>query len=138
MASFIYPVVVAWTWGYRWISAVGDIGYMDFACSGIVRLTGGVSALAGTLALGPRKGPWERLEEFDAHSLPFVVLGTLPLWSIAAPRWHGRHGRAGGHEHCARSCDRRHHRLRGAYVIAKMYSVGGLLNGVPLRMSARW
>ena len=87
MAGFIYPAAVAWTWSYRWISPVDDIGYMDFAGGSIAHLTGGVSALAGTLVLGPRKGPWERLEEFDAHSLPFLVLGTLSLWSIAAPRW---------------------------------------------------
>ena len=57
MASFISPVVVAWTWGYRWISAVGDIGYIDFACSGIVRLTGGVSALLAPWPLGRARAP---------------------------------------------------------------------------------
>lgn len=31
MASFIYPVIVAWTWGGGWIATVLDVGYMDFA-----------------------------------------------------------------------------------------------------------
>eukprot|EP00441_Pelagodinium_beii_P000482 CAMPEP_0197703992 /NCGR_PEP_ID=MMETSP1338-20131121/125717_1 /TAXON_ID=43686 ORGANISM="Pelagodinium beii, Strain RCC1491" /NCGR_SAMPLE_ID=MMETSP1338 /ASSEMBLY_ACC=CAM_ASM_000754 /LENGTH=592 /DNA_ID=CAMNT_0043287891 /DNA_START=61 /DNA_END=1840 /DNA_ORIENTATION=+ len=80
MASFIYPVVVAWTWGYGWLSTVLDVGTMDFAGSGIVHLTGGVSALAGTAVLGPRKGRFEKPDEFEAHNLPLVVLGTFALW----------------------------------------------------------
>jgi Amt family ammonium transporter len=34
MTSFIYPVVVAWTWGGGWISTLFDVGVMDFAGSG--------------------------------------------------------------------------------------------------------
>jgi len=80
MAAFIYPVVVAWTWGYGWVSSAAGVGFMDFAGSGVVHLTGGVAALAGTVVLGPRKGRWENPEEFEAHSVPLVVLGTLCLW----------------------------------------------------------
>jgi len=80
MASFIYPVVVAWTWGYGWLSNLFDAQIIDFAGSGIVHLTGGVSGLAGTIVLGPRKGRFEHPEQFDAHSLPLVVLGTFILW----------------------------------------------------------
>ncbi|CAE7242652.1 AMT1-1 [Symbiodinium sp. CCMP2592] len=80
MTSFIYPVVVAWTWNYGWLDTIFDVGYMDFAGSGIVHLTGGVSALAGTIVLGPRKGRFENPEEFESHNLPLVVLGTFALW----------------------------------------------------------
>ncbi|CAK0828784.1 unnamed protein product [Prorocentrum cordatum] len=80
MASFIYPVVVAWTWGYGWLSNLFDAQIIDFAGSGIVHLTGGVAGLAGTIVLGPRKGRFEHPEQFDAHSLPLVVLGTFILW----------------------------------------------------------
>jgi len=73
-------VVVAWTWGYGWLATVNSVGYMDFAGSGIVHLTGGVSALAGAVVLGPRKGRFDDPEAFEAHSLPLVVLGTLCLW----------------------------------------------------------
>ena len=42
MCSFIYPVVVAWTWSCAgWLNYVGA-GYMDFAGSGIVHMCGGV------------------------------------------------------------------------------------------------
>jgi Amt family ammonium transporter len=80
MAAFIYPVVVAWTWGYGWLVDLFDVGYMDFAGSGIVHLCGGASGLAGTLVLGPRKGRFERPDEFQAHNLPLTVLGTCILW----------------------------------------------------------
>jgi Amt family ammonium transporter len=80
MSGFIYPVVVAWTWGYGWVMQLFDVGVIDFAGSGIVHLTGGVSALAGTVVLGPRKGRWTNPEEFDPHNLPLVVLGTFILW----------------------------------------------------------
>lgn len=82
MTSFIYPPVVAWTWGYGWLSTLFDVGYMDFAGSGIVHLTGGVAALMGTIVLRPRKGRFEPLtrDEFVPHNLPLVVLGTFSLW----------------------------------------------------------
>eukprot|EP00435_Cladocopium_sp_Y103_P049480 s1469_g14.t4 len=80
MTSFIYPVIVAWTWGGGWLSTLFGVGYMDFAGSGIVHLTGGVAGLAGTIVLGPRKGRFDYPEEFEAHNLPLAVLGTFALW----------------------------------------------------------
>ena len=72
MASFIYPIIVAWSWGGGFLATVTSVGYMDFAGSGVVHLTGGVSALAGTVVLGPRKGRFENPEEFECHNLPLV------------------------------------------------------------------
>jgi len=80
MTSFIYPMVVAWTWGYGWLESLWDVGFMDFAGSGVVHLTGGVAGLAGTVVLGPRKGRFVNPEEFECHNLPLVVLGTFALW----------------------------------------------------------
>jgi len=81
MAGFIYPVVVAWTWGDGWLADIGP-GFMDFAGSGVVHLTGGISALAGTAILGAREGRFDKdkEEEFYPHSLPLVVFGTFCLW----------------------------------------------------------
>jgi Amt family ammonium transporter len=93
MTSFIYPAVCYWGWsgsgtlsftdsGGKSISAFGK-PYKDFAGSGIVHLVGGVGAFIGSIAVGPRKGRFEDPnadEEFSAHSIPFVVLGTFILW----------------------------------------------------------
>jgi len=80
MASFIYPVIVAWTWNYGWVSEIGDVGFMDFAGSGIVHLTGGVSALCGAIILGARSDWSPGDPAFAPHNVPLVVLGTFILW----------------------------------------------------------
>jgi Amt family ammonium transporter len=81
MTSVIYPVVVAWTWGYGWLyDGVNSIGYMDFAGSGIVHMTGGVGAIVGAIIAGPRDGRWENPEDFAPHNAPMVVMGTFCLW----------------------------------------------------------
>jgi len=80
MTSIIYPVVVSWTWYskgflYEW-------GYMDFAGSGIVHLTGGIGALIGTIMVKPRTGRWDadKADDFAPHDVPMIVLGTIILW----------------------------------------------------------
>lgn len=86
MTAFIYPVVVGWTWSVKgWLNAglINDTGFMDFAGSGIVHMTGGVGALVGAAIAGPRKGRFDGTAsetEFDPHSLPLIVLGTFILW----------------------------------------------------------
>jgi len=92
MTAFIYPLVVHWTWGYGWLTGsaedgyINEVGFMDFAGSGIVHMTGGVGALVGAMAAGPRDGRFladgtlNDSGEFDAHSIPLVVLGTFILW----------------------------------------------------------
>jgi len=63
------------------VSAYGP-AYKDFAGSGIVHLVGGIGALVGAIAVGPRKDRFNADKEgdFNAHSIPFVVLGTFCLW----------------------------------------------------------
>merc|ERR1719424_438382 len=80
MTSIIYPVVVSWMWYskgflYEW-------GYMDFAGSGIVHLTGGIGALIGTAMVKPRVGRFEAetQDDFVPHDVPMIVLGTIILW----------------------------------------------------------
>ena len=53
LTGFIYPTIVAWTWGGGWLY---DMGFADFAGSGIVHMTGGFSGLIGAIILGPRIG----------------------------------------------------------------------------------
>jgi len=88
MTSWIYPVVVHWTWGYGWLAggadySITDTGFMDFAGSGIVHMCGGVGALVGAAVVGAREGRFDAQSADDAfapHSLPLIVLGTFILW----------------------------------------------------------
>eukprot|EP00933_Yihiella_yeosuensis_P031688 TRINITY_DN2525_c0_g3_i1.p1 TRINITY_DN2525_c0_g3~~TRINITY_DN2525_c0_g3_i1.p1 ORF type:complete len:545 (+),score=161.58 TRINITY_DN2525_c0_g3_i1:76-1710(+) len=80
MSAWIYPIVVSWTWGYGWLADFNTVGYMDFAGSGIVHMSGGVGAFVGAAIAGPRNGRWEQPELFISHSLPLVVLGTFILF----------------------------------------------------------
>eukprot|EP00435_Cladocopium_sp_Y103_P027294 s4038_g6.t1 len=81
MSSFIYPVVVAWTWGGGWLSELLKVGFTDLAGSGVVHLTGGISGLVGAILVRPRAGRFgENAVSFEAHNLPLAVLGTLFLW----------------------------------------------------------
>ena len=50
MTAFIYPVSGYWTWGGGWLS---EVGYSDYAGSGIVHLAGAAAALAGVIVRGP-------------------------------------------------------------------------------------
>jgi ammonia channel protein AmtB len=58
MTGFIYPIVVCWTWGGGFLTGWG---FSDFAGSGVVHLTGGISGFTGAYICGPRLG---RFEEF--------------------------------------------------------------------------
>eukprot|EP01059_Diplonema_ambulator_P004725 TRINITY_DN14452_c0_g1_i1.p1 TRINITY_DN14452_c0_g1~~TRINITY_DN14452_c0_g1_i1.p1 ORF type:complete len:521 (+),score=160.75 TRINITY_DN14452_c0_g1_i1:47-1609(+) len=112
LTAFVYPVVAHWAWSAcGWISTgndgtngdcpkFGQLGVIDFAGSGVVHMTGGFSALAGAVMLGPRKGyktvsatnlPAEssfdyRFKEgvsdsqFAPHSIPQQALGVFILW----------------------------------------------------------
>ncbi len=76
LGAIIYPVVVFWTWGGGWIAAQG---FIDFAGSTIVHMTGGVVALVGAYMLGPRAGRvFGRPPE--ASNLGIAALGTFILW----------------------------------------------------------
>mmetsp|Transcript_52001 Transcript_52001/g.137361 ORF Transcript_52001/g.137361 Transcript_52001/m.137361 type:complete len:577 (-) Transcript_52001:45-1775(-) len=81
MAACIYPVIVACTKGMGLLATeVNSIGFTDFAGSGIIHLTGGVGSLIGSIAVGARKGRFDRPKEFAPHNMPLVVLGTFLLW----------------------------------------------------------
>ena len=70
MTGFIYPLEGSWTWGSKDVFGMfnlGDLGFSDFAGSGIVHLAGAAAALAGVLLLGARKGKYGRV----GHTKPF-------------------------------------------------------------------
>jgi Amt family ammonium transporter len=87
ITAFVYPVVVHWLWGGGWLAQRGTVP-IDFAGSTIVHTTGGVAALMGAIALGPRLGkygPDGRPRTIQGHSIPYAVLGTF----ILLVGWYG-------------------------------------------------
>jgi Amt family ammonium transporter len=80
LTGFIYPVEGFWKWGGGWLNSGG---FVDFAGSGVVHMTGAAAALAGVLLLGPRKGkygPGGQVNAIPGCNLPLAALGTLILW----------------------------------------------------------
>ncbi len=75
--TLVYCPVAHWVWGSGgWI---GKLGVLDFAGGIVVHVNAGISALALTLVLGPRKGFKERIP-MEPNNIPMVVLGAALLW----------------------------------------------------------
>jgi Amt family ammonium transporter len=86
MTGFIYPMEGSWTWGGNPVFGMytlGDLGFLDFAGSGIVHMAGAAAALAGVLLLGARKGKYKAdgsVNAIPGANLPLATLGTFILW----------------------------------------------------------
>ncbi|WP_417551882.1 ammonium transporter [Marinomonas fungiae] len=94
MTGVIYPLEGSWTWGGNDVFgmySLGDMGFSDFAGSGIVHMAGAAAALAGVLVLGARKGkygPNGEIRAIPGANLPLATLGTFILWM----GWFGFNG----------------------------------------------
>jgi len=94
LTGFIYPMEGAWTWGGESVLGLytlGDLGFSDFAGSGIVHMAGASAALAGVLLLGARKGKYTadgKTNAIPGANLPLATLGTFILWM----GWFGFNG----------------------------------------------
>ncbi|BFM19183.1 ammonium transporter [Gilvimarinus japonicus] len=94
MTGFIYPMEGSWTWNGADVFGMynlGDLGFSDFAGSGIVHMAGAAAALAGVILLGARKGKYGKNGEIHAitgANLPLATLGTFILWM----GWFGFNG----------------------------------------------
>ena len=86
MTGFIYPMEGSWTWGGNPVFGMytlGDLGFLDFAGSGIVHMAGAAAALAGVILVGARSGKYGPSGEVNAipgANLPLATLGTFILW----------------------------------------------------------
>lgn len=80
MTLFIYPVVGHWVWqGDGWLTS---LGFVDFAGSTVVHLTGAVGAFVAATMIGPRIGKYagKRVNVIPGHSIPLGALGVFILW----------------------------------------------------------
>mmetsp|Transcript_12599 Transcript_12599/g.25522 ORF Transcript_12599/g.25522 Transcript_12599/m.25522 type:complete len:554 (-) Transcript_12599:259-1920(-) len=94
LTGWVYPVVCHSIWSPNGflsansIDPLWGVGMVDFAGSGVVHTTGGITALFATIILGPRRGRFHdeegrRLDtprEIPGHSMALQMLGTFILW----------------------------------------------------------
>jgi Amt family ammonium transporter len=94
ITAVIYPMEGSWTWGGQAVFGLytlSDLGFSDFAGSGIVHMAGAAAALSGVLLLGARKGKYTsdgRVNAIPGSNLPLATLGTFILWM----GWFGFNG----------------------------------------------
>ncbi|MEZ5322326.1 MAG: ammonium transporter [Microthrixaceae bacterium] len=92
VSGFIYPIFGHWVWGpggwlgntMGWFSGIaGGTVFRDFAGSTVVHTVGGVLALSGAIALGPRLGRRFKRDgggPTPPHDLTIAALGAVILW----------------------------------------------------------
>ncbi len=86
-AILIYPLFGHWAWAASPDGApagwLAEVGFHDFAGSGVVHGVGGGVALAAILVIGARDGRFMKngkARRFNGSNLPLTMLGVLLLW----------------------------------------------------------
>ena len=93
VSGFLYPIFGHWAWGPDgWLTTIGSAGHLfpalgvpfhDFAGSTVVHTIGGMIALAGAIALGPRLGRTFKRDgggPMPAHNMLIASVGAIILW----------------------------------------------------------
>lgn len=94
LSGFVFPVVAHAVWSIDGFlnafkgNRLFDSGMIDIAGSGVVHITGGLTALIASVILGPRRGrfhnedgsPLGRPNRVQPYSVSLQVLGTFLLW----------------------------------------------------------
>lgn len=94
LSGFVFPVVAHAVWSVDGFlnafkgNRLLDSGMIDIAGSGVVHVTGGMTALIATVILGPRRGRFRdengclvpKPNRIEGHSMSLQVLGTFLLW----------------------------------------------------------
>jgi Amt family ammonium transporter len=94
MTAVIYPLEGSWTWGGNDVFGLynlGELGFLDFAGSGIVHMAGAAAGVAGVLTIGARKGKYSadgKVNAIPGANMPLATLGTFILWM----GWFGFNG----------------------------------------------
>jgi len=80
MTGVIYPLQGMWKWGGGFLDSAG---FLDFAGSGVVHMTGAAAALAAVILLGARKGKYREdgsVNPIPGANMPMAALGMFILW----------------------------------------------------------
>ena len=80
LTGFIYPIQGYWKWGGGFLD---QMGYADFAGSGVVHLCGAAAALAAVIVLGPRKDKYNAdgsSNNLRPSNIPLIALAGFILW----------------------------------------------------------
>jgi len=83
VSGLIYPIWGHWIWGPNGWLATMDTPFRDFAGSTVVHTVGGVLALCGAIALGPRLGRKFKRDGGGmppGHNMTLAALGAVILW----------------------------------------------------------
>lgn len=84
VSGFIYPILGHWAWGPDgWLTAIKPAAFHDFAGSTVVHTIGGVIALTGAMALGPRLGRKFARDGggiMAGHNMTLAAVGGVILW----------------------------------------------------------
>jgi Amt family ammonium transporter len=88
LAGCTYPLFAHWAWGGGWLAQLGvnsglGRGFVDGGGSGTIQVVGGVTALAITWILGPRRGKFSAEgmpAALPGHNVVLVLLGCVFAW----------------------------------------------------------
>ncbi len=83
VSGFIYPIIGHWIWGPGGWLATMDTPFRDFAGSTVVHTVGGMVALTGAIALGPRLGRKFKRDGggmWPGHDMIIAAIGAVILW----------------------------------------------------------
>ena len=93
LAALTYPLFAHWVWGGGWLAQLGvnygiGRGFLDAGGAGTIQVVGGVTALAVTWILGPRRGKYSAdgmAPAIPGHNAVLVLFGCL----LALVGWIG-------------------------------------------------
>jgi Amt family ammonium transporter len=93
LAALTYPLFAHWAWGGGWLAQLGvnygiGRGFLDVGGAGTIQVVGGVTALAVTWILGPRRGKYSAdgmAPAIPGHNAVLVLFGCL----LALVGWIG-------------------------------------------------
>jgi len=88
LAGWIFPLFAHWVWGGGWLAQLGanyglGQGFIDSGGASTVQAVGGLTALAVTWILGPRRGKYtsDRMPlAIPGHNGVFILFGCFLAW----------------------------------------------------------